>query len=368
MKFIVLSHLLLSGEKSVGELARLLGISNTYASQVTGALVEDGFAVKERRGKRVVVRPNMESPFVRSFSKLVVIVGAYPPYTPKVFLEPKSRRRVIWQLRDGRRSIEDLARETGYSRTVLYKALKPLVESGVVLESEGKRKIFSVNNASPLTEPLLQLIEFFESDIELRSVLERISSDEKVVALSVFGSQVHGGKDRLSDVDALIVVSSPEDRDIAEEYAYPNLQLNVYSRRGIVQLLRREPWFLKLALEGRILKGKDFLEGLVEVPSEPDFEDISSEIKRMLAGLDSPPNKEKARILMYCIRTAVAMKLFLDGDLDQARFMEELYRRYPEFRTYRTTVKKIDKRIIKRSKRKILEDLRHVEEKEEKKR
>lgn len=368
MKLLVLSYLLLSGEKSVGELAHLLGISNTYASQMTKALVEDGFAVKERRGKRVVVRPNMESSFVQSLSKFAVIIGAYPPYTPIDFLEPESRRKVIWQLREEGKSIVGLARDTGYSRTVIYDALRPFIKSKVVSSGEGKRKIFSVNNASPLTKQLFKLIEFFESDIDLRSVLEQISSNEKVVAFSVFGSQVFGRKDRLSDVDTLIVVRSPEDRDIAEEYAHPRLQLNVYSRRGIVQLLRKEPWFLKLALEGRILKGRDFLEGLVEVPSEPDYEDISSEIKRMLAGLDRLPNREKARTLMYCIRTAVAMKLFLDGRLDQARFIKELHRRYPEFNAYRTDVKKINERIIRRSKKKILEDMRYVEKKEEKKR
>ncbi len=368
MKLLVLSHLLLSGEKSVGELAKLLGISNTYASQVTNALAEDGFAVKERRGKRVVVRPNMESSFVQNLSKFAVIVGAYPPYTPTDLMEPESKRKVIWQLKEEGKSIEDLIKNTGYSRTVIYDALRPFIKSGVVSSGEGKKKKFCVNNASPLTKPLFQLIEFFESDIDLRSVLERISSDEKIVALSVFGSQVFGKKDGLSDVDALIVVSSPEDRDIADEYAHPRLQINVYSRRGIVQLLRKEPWFLKLALEGRILKGKDFLEGLKEVPSEPDFDGISSEIKRMLADLDRLPNREKARIMMYCIRTAVAMKLFLDGRLDQVRFIEEIHRRYPELSTYRAGIKKIDERIIRRSKKKILGDLRHVEEKEEKKR
>ncbi|UCF07957.1 MAG: hypothetical protein JSW28_10010 [Thermoplasmata archaeon] len=352
----------------MGELARLLGISNTYASQMTNALVEDGFAVKERRGKRMLVRPNMESPFVQSFSKFAVLVGAYPPYTPTDFLEPESKRKVIWQLREEGKSIQDLVRDTGYSRTVIYDALRPFIKSGVITAGGKKRKIFSVNYASPLTEPLFQVMEFFESSIDLRPVLERISSDEKVVALSVFGSQLSGGKDGSSDVDALVVVGSPEDRDIAEEYPHPRLQLNIYSRRGIVQLLRREPWFFKMALEGRILKGKDFLEGLIEVPSEPDFWDISSEIRRMLAGLDSLPKKEKARVLMYCIRTAVAMKLFLNGSLDQARFMEKLHRRYPEISTYRTDVKNMDERIIRRSKEKILEDLRHAEEKEEEKR
>lgn len=369
MELLALSHLLLSGAKSVGELAHLLGVSNTYASQLTSALADKGFVVKDRTGKKVIVNPNMSSPFVQNFSRFVVMVGAHPPYTPMDFLEPESRRKVIWQLMDKGRTIDELRMNTEYSRTVIYDALRPFIKIGVVSVEKGERRIYSVNRALSLVEPLFQLLEFFESEIDMRALLEKISSDERVVALSVFGSQIVGKRDRLSDVDVLVVVSSPEDRNIAEKYVHPHLQLNVYSRRGIVQLVRREPWFLKLVIDGKILKGSDFLEGLERLPMTADFAEITAEILKMLDGLDRLPDGEKARVMMYCVRTAVAMKLFVDERLSQEKFIDELANGYPELSNYREyeETSRISKRKMRRSKEKILEDLEYVKKKEEEK-
>ncbi len=367
MKLLALSHLLLSGERSVGEFAHLLGISNTYASQVSDSLAADGFVLKERRGKRVLIRANMESPFVQSFSRLAVIVGGYPPYTPVDFLEPQSRRKVLWQLNNGEKSISEVSKATGYSRPVIYDSLKPLLETGVLSIGEGKIKIYRVNDASPLVKPLFEVLDFFESDIDLRPLLERISSDARVVAMCVFGSQVAGKRDKLSDVDALVVVGSPRDKDIVRDFEHANLQLNVYSRRGIIQLARSEPWFLGLTLEGRILKGKDFLEGLVGIPADPDFDGMTSEVREMLDSLGQLPKKEKARIMMYCIRTGVSMRLFLEGKLSQKRFVDEVAERYPEFNAYRSN-KKMDKQTLASSRKKISEDIEYVEERKEEER
>ena len=347
MKLLALSHLLLSGERSVGEFAHLLGISNTYASQVSDSLAADGFVLKERRGKRVLIRANMESPFVQSFSRLAVIVGGYPPYTPVDFLEPQSRRKVLWQLNNGEKSISEVSKATGYSRPVIYDSLKPLLETGVLSIGEGKIKIYRVNDASPLVKPLFEVLDFFESDIDLRPLLERISSDARVVAMCVFGSQV--------------------DKDIVRDFEHANLQLNVYSRRGIIQLARSEPWFLGLTLEGRILKGKDFLEGLVGIPADPDFDGMTSEVREMLDSLGQLPKKEKARIMMYCIRTGVSMRLFLEGKLSQKRFVDEVAERYPEFNAYRSN-KKMDKQTLASSRKKISEDIEYVEERKEEER
>ncbi len=370
MRLRALSHLLLSGSQSVGELARLLHISNTYASQLTSTLVHEGFVVKERTGKRVVVSPNMESPFVQNFSRFVVIVGAYPPHTPLDFLEPRSRRKVIWQLKDRKKNMDELRRDTGYSRTAIYDALKPFLRTGVVSVSSGKKKVYSINKASPLKEPILQLVEFFESDIDLRPLLERISSDDRVIAVSVFGSQIVGRRDRLSDVDALVVVSSPEHRGIAREYTHPRLELSVYSRKGVVQLVRREPWFLRLVFDGRILKGRDFLESLERLPTATDFGETIVETRGILDGLDELPDREKAKVIMYCIRTAVAMRLFTDERLSQERFVDELYRRYPEFSRYREYEEggEMGASTIRKSRTKILKDLEYVEKKKEKER
>jgi predicted nucleotidyltransferase/predicted transcriptional regulator len=373
MKLTALLHMLVSGARAVGDLSRLLHISNTYASQITDSLVNDGFALKERAGKKVIVRPNMASPFVQNFSKFIVIVGTYPPHIPTDFLEPESKRKVIWQLKDRSTTIGELRQATGYSRMVIYDALRPFLKVGLVTVSGGKRKNYSINKTSPLTEPLFQLLEFFESEIDLRPLLEKVSSDERVIALSVFGSQTIGRKDKLSDVDAFVVVNSPEDTDMTKEYAHSRLQLNIYSRKGIVQLARREPWFLKLALDGRILKGRDFIATLERVPLAADFRETVSEIKKMLDNLGKLLNKDKARIMMYCIRTTVAMKLFAEKRLSQENFIDELYRLYPEFDNYRKydgsgkiEARMISTRALSKTKQKILEELKDVEKEKEK--
>jgi len=365
MDILVLSHLLMSGERSVSELAGFIGISVTYASQVTDGLADNGFVVKERRGKRVLVRPNMESPFVQDLSKFVVLVGGYPPYTPRDFLRPASRRRALWELGRGDRTIQELMKGIGCSRVVVYDALRPLLKCKIV-RSVGKRgKSFGIDHGSPLARPLLSLIEFLESDMDLRPFIEKMSSDGRIAALAVFGSQASGTKDRLSDVDLFLIVRSPKDRHISKEYARPRIQFNVYSRSGAIQLAREEPWFLKLALGGRVLKGRDILEALMEVPARADYAGVAGEIRKMLGRLNGLRRCHKARVLMYCIRTVLAMRLYQTGELDQDRFLEELVRNYPEFRMYRADPDRMTSVLVNGSKKKILEDIGHVEKAQE---
>ena len=246
MECLALSHLLLAGPVSVGELGRILRVSDTYSSLVATALVNKGFALKKRVGMKIIVQPNLESPFVRDFSKFVILVGAYPPYIPSDFIKPKSKRIIIKHLRNKGANINDIKNATMYTRAVIYNALRPFLKTGMVQVSGKRNRVYRINLSSPLTEPWFNVINRIESDIDMNPVLEKISSDERVIALSVFGSQVTGRKDRLSDVDAFVVVNSPKNRGISKEYANPRLQLNVYSRKGIVQLVRKEPWFFKL--------------------------------------------------------------------------------------------------------------------------
>jgi len=367
MRLLALSHLVLSGPQSVGGLARLLGVSTTYASLLASRLENDGLIVKERSGKRVLVRANQESPFMTAFSKFAVTAGAYPPFTPGDFLEPRSRRRIVWQLKNRGMTVDALRKTTGYSRTAIYDALKPFLGTKMILASGKKDKVYSIDGRSPLAKQVLALLDMLESDMDLRPLIERISSDRRVLALSVFGSQAGGRKDRLSDVDAFVVVASPADRSISAEYAHPRLQLNVYSRKGLVQLAMKEPWFLRLALDGKVLKGKELLSGLETLPASADFARVADEIKKMLGRLDALSGEERAKVLMYCMRTALAMRLFTQGILSQRSLDAELRARYPEFDRFRESARG-DKAVtgdIRNTRLKILEDLRNVEKGEE---
>jgi predicted nucleotidyltransferase len=365
MRLLALSHLIISGSQTVGGLARLLGVSNTYASLLAGRLQKEGLAVKERAGKNVRVRPNMGSPFVQAFSGLAVATGAYPPFTPADFMEPESRRRIVWRLRNGGMTIGALRKATGYSRTAIYNALGPFLKTKMIMVTGGKGRIYSIDKTSPLAGHVLALLEMQQSDMDLRPLLERISSDPRVVALTIFGSQVDGQKDRLSDVDALVVVESPQDRRISAEYAHPRLQLNVYSRKGLVQLAAREPWFLRLALEGKALKGRELLTGLERLPSSPDIAGVAGEIRTMLGRLEALSGQDAAKLLAYCMRTSLAMKLFIEGALSQERLNTQLRARYPEYGRLRILAAggKARPGNIRRTKLKILEEMVDVEKK-----
>ena len=368
MELMTLSHLILSGSLSVGDIAETLGISNTYASLQTTNLEKKKFIIKKREGKKIIVSPNMESSFIKNLSKFVILAGIYPPFTPVDFLEPDSKRRVLWQLKDQSKTISELKKNTGYSRTTIYDSLRPFVKIGMLKTGEGKIKNYSVNHNSPLAEPLFQLLEFTESEMDQKPLLEKMASDARVIALGVFGSQITGKKDITSDIDVLVVVNSPGDRKIVEEYGHPKIQFNIYSRQGIVQLIRREPWFLTLMLDGKILKGEDFLKGLDEINLEVDPEEIIDEIKMMLKGVDKIPVKERANVIIYCLRTALAMKLYYDERLDQKTLGDELSTRYPEFGYYRDMKSKglVTKTVIKKTMEKVMEDLEHVQKAQEK--
>ena len=112
------------------------------------------------------------------------------------------------------------------------------------------------------------------------------------------------------------------------------------------------------------MKGEEILSGLENLPPDPDYDGTINEIRNIIGGLDKLNASEKAKVMMYCIRTSLAMKLYLDEKLTQERFTDELARRYPEYDLYRSG--KANGRKIRIAKEKILEELNYVEERKEK--
>ena len=367
MEYEILSHLLLSGEMSVKEIAELLDISETYASRLTNRLKRENLVVKERTGKRVIVKPNIAAPLLRNFSRFVVIAGNYPPYTPKDYLTPRSKRIITKTLIPHPKSIQEIKRETGYSRVTINKILKFLKDSKVVGTEGGKPRRYHITD-SPLTRALVSIIEHLESDMRLGEILNRIASDSRTDAVVVYGSEVWGRKDKLSDVDAFVVVDSPKDVEAVKEYEQEGLELNIFSRKGLVHLIKREPWFFRLMLQGKILTGKDFLKGLSEIPSKGDVDELIREIREMLQALDKLTSTEKARIIMYCIRSLVVLKLHLRDELSWENYYGELdreYLRYREIRRARHGLKEVKAEDIECIKDKLLKEIKHVKKEEE---
>lgn len=353
---------------SVKEIAELLSISETYASRLTDRMGRDNLVVKERAGKKVIVKPNTISPLIRNFSRFVVMVGNYPPYTPKDFLTPKSKRVIIKSLIPAPQSIREIKRETGYSRVTLNKILKFLKDSKIVGVEGGRPRRYHLTD-SPLTQTLVLIIECLESDIRLRDVLNRITSDPRTEAVVIYGSEVWGRKDKLSDVDAFVVVNSPKDIKTIKKYGQEGLELNIFSRKGLVHLIRREPWFFRLMLQGKILRGGNFLKDLSAIQSKGDVEGITREIKEMLKSLDELTSTEKARIAMYCIRSLMVLKLHLRDELSWRNYYRELDRGYPQYRKLRRAyhgLGEVKARDIEHIRDKLFKEMNYVKKEEEK--
>lgn len=372
MEYEILSHLLLSGEMSVKEIAELLSISETYASKITDRLKKENLVFKERVGKKVIVKINPLSPLIEKFSRFVVIVGNYPPFTPKDFLTPESKRRIVKLLISAPKNISEIKKESNYSRMTINKILKALTKLKILKVKKEKKKLkkyYLIDN--PLTRELTGILQYMESDIRLKDTLNRISSDARTSAVVVYGSEIWGRKDKLSDVDALIVVNSPKDLEsIKREYEQEGLELNIFSRKGLVHLIKREPWFFKLIIEGRILKGEDFLKGLSEIPSRGNINEVTKEIKEMLRGLHkiSLPS-DKAKVLEYCIRTLLILKLHIKNELNWRTYYERLDAEYPSFKNLRKAhhkLKTINEKDISILKEKLLREIKDVEKEEEK--
>lgn len=367
MEYEILSHLLLNGEMHVKEIAELLDISETYASRLTDRLKKENLVVKKRTGKQVIVKPNTTSPLLRNFSRFVVIAGNYPPYTPKDYLTPKSKRKITKTLIPHPKSIQEIKQETGYSRVTINKTLEFLKNSKVVETEDGKPRRYHITD-SPLTQVLVSIIEYLESDIRLREILNRIASDSRTDAVVVYGSEVWDRKDKLSDVDAFVVVDSPKDVEAVKEYEQEGLELNIFSRKGLVHLIKREPWFFRLMLQGKILTGKDFLKGLSEIPSKGDAGEVINEIREMLQALDKLTSTEKARIIMHCIRSLLVLKLHQRNELSWEKYYGELNKEYPQYRKIRRAyhgLKEVKDGDIKHIKDKLLKEIRYVKKEKE---
>ncbi|MBN2014427.1 MAG: ArsR family transcriptional regulator [Candidatus Altiarchaeota archaeon] len=368
MEYEILSHLLLSGEKSVKEIAELLKISETYASKLTDRMERENLVSKKRSGRQVIVKPNTSSPLVKEFSRFVVIVGNHPPYTPKDFLTPESKRIITKSLIKKPKSIKEIKKETKYSRVTINKTLKSLKKSGIVKTEDRRPRKYHTTD-SPLTKALTPIIEYLELGIRSKNVLNRIASDPRTEALVVYGSEVWGRKDELSDVDAFVVVDSPENVKAIKEYEQEGLELNAFSRKGLVHLIRREPWFFRLILQGKILTGEDFLKDISDTRSKGDTGEVVGEIKEMLEGLDRITSTEKAKILMYCIRSLLVLRLHQEDKLSWENYYRELdkeYPRYKEIRRMRHGLGEVKAKDIENIRDKLLKEIGYVKKEQKK--
>jgi predicted ArsR family transcriptional regulator len=101
-------------------------------------------------------------------------------------------------------TVADLARDLVVTDMSVRRELERMVDAGIVeREAVGRQGIYRASTASPLFEPLHELVEkSIGGEVQLREMLEETPGIE---GAAIFGSWARGRIDAESDVDLLVV-------------------------------------------------------------------------------------------------------------------------------------------------------------------
>jgi predicted nucleotidyltransferase len=151
----------------------------------------------------------------------------------------------------------ELQRRLGAVQQTLNNELRRLVSSGLLeVETVGRTKLYSAATASPLYEPLRELVE---RTLGVEEVLRtRLAEIDGVEAAALFGSWASGKRIRpASDIDLLVIGDVDFDRVSdalreAEEIAGREIHLTLYTRDELRDKLASGSGFVKNILHGEL--------------------------------------------------------------------------------------------------------------------
>jgi len=168
-------------------------------------------------------------------------------------------------------SIKQATIDANVSRVTATMALNKMTEAGLLTVQGEKPKSYYINRgllARLFIETCLEINRTFEkqepSVSSPESVISQIQANDAVLMLIVYGSYARKTTDNLSDIDLFIVTRDKFDRgEILSKYARKQMDLNVYSKAGFLQLLKTQPDFVSNLASANIVKGKELLEAML---------------------------------------------------------------------------------------------------------
>jgi predicted nucleotidyltransferase len=123
--------------------------------------------------------------------------------------------------------LREIARQTNYSPAGARKALKHLVQLGLVTETPGKAiTVFAANTNSPLWLPLKRttnLLTIYQSGL----VQQLVDEYEEPAAIILFGSCARGDDTEKSDIDIAVATTSEHEPDLAKTEAILGRKINI---------------------------------------------------------------------------------------------------------------------------------------------
>lgn len=177
----------------------------------------------------------------------------------------------------------EIARKTGLSPRAAHKALKELLEQGIVNRKVlGGSYIFSLNEKRYAVKELLAPL--FESEGKLFSSLvdelRRLIPGNQAVSLALFGSFARGESGRKSDLDLLVLLKTPSKIPEVKELIERRRQgfigrFGVFPSSYVIGVRdfakrfdRKDKLIRAMVREGWVVWGKSLAEVLADEPKE----------------------------------------------------------------------------------------------------
>ena len=157
-------------------------------------------------------------------------------------------------------TVASLANQLGVTDMSVRRELHRMIDAGIVeREVIGRQSVFRASAASPLFEPLRELVErSVGAEALIRDVVERI---DRVESAAIFGSWARGEVDAQSDIDLLVVGDFDYTAMVTELLALQERtgrEINVVSMRPHELDEQRESGFVREIMSApmRVLVGK----------------------------------------------------------------------------------------------------------------
>lgn len=260
----IVLHLLMKGEQEQNKLSEELGFSKQHISLMMKDMEKKGFISRYKQNRRYVVNYNGANPLVKELNRLVLL-AANQKQIIDILSERNSLKTLSCFTDKSPISRKELIKSTGYERRSLGMALRSLEDKKIIYLVSKKPSAYVLNKKNTAGVSLWHISKLiYGSPVDIDRVIKHITNDDHVIISVLYGSAAKNKADEYSDVDLFVVVDTPADRErLLSKYSHLKLDLNVFSKGGFIQMLDKEPHFLKLVKEGRILKGDEMVKALI---------------------------------------------------------------------------------------------------------
>lgn len=270
MRIQILTHILLEGESSSEDVCHSLELSASLASRELNKLKSLGLLRKAPRRARYW-QADYESQTVREIERFILLVENHAEIIGLFDRFSVLRLGAAFHREDRSLTMNELVKITALSYATVHKWISHLIFRGFLTRTKNRHPLLSMINGEKqhtfffICHQLAILHGFPpKKDSIPNTIIERLKNDSSVLILLQYGSTISGTADESSDIDLLIVTRDPftRGRILARSYP-PEIDLNVFSKKGFIDLLKKRPDFVRNAASGMIHKGANILKEML---------------------------------------------------------------------------------------------------------